>query len=170
MSPFSFGSPGGNPMRVGVNRGASGIDGTLATAVEYAKGTSVPVTVVLGDIALLHDLNSLVLLAKSALPITAVVINNNGGGIFSFLPVAECEEYMDRYFLARHNLQFRAAAEFAGLKYTNPKSKTSFTTAYRECLAAHIPALIEVNTNSEDNVQIHREIEAAIVSALEGPD
>jgi len=163
-----YGSPGGNPVRVGVNRGASGIDGTLATALGCARGTGVPITVILGDMALLHDLNSLVLLAQSALPVTVIVVNNNGGGIFSFLPIAKCKDYMDRYFQARHDLRFRAAAEFAGLKFANPQSKNSFKEIYREYIKAGTPTLIEINADTEENVQIHRLIGAEIVSALEG--
>lgn len=165
-----YGASGGAPVRAGVNRGASGIDGTLASAVGYARGAGVPVTVLLGDMALLHDLNTLVLLAQSALPVTAVLVNNKSGGIFSFLPVAEhASGRLDRYFLARHNLPFHAGAEFARLKFAHPDSDASFTKAYRECVAARRPALIEADSDPAENVRFHHHIEAAIVSALENP-
>src|SRR5690606_32470191 len=82
----AFAAPGGGRAPVASNRGASGIDGTISAAAGYARGLGAPVTLVAGDLALLHDLNALALLRD--LPVVVVAINNHGGGIFSFLPIA----------------------------------------------------------------------------------
>ncbi len=87
----TFAATGGAPLPVAANRGASGIDGTVATTAGFSRGLGAPVTLVLGDLSLLHDLNSLAMLRD--LSVTVVVINNDGGGIFSFLPVAGHQEF-----------------------------------------------------------------------------
>jgi isochorismate synthase/2-succinyl-5-enolpyruvyl-6-hydroxy-3-cyclohexene-1-carboxylate synthase/2-succinyl-6-hydroxy-2,4-cyclohexadiene-1-carboxylate synthase/O-succinylbenzoate synthase len=76
---------------VAANRGASGIDGVLSSAAGFAAGLQKPVTLVVGDLSFLHDVNGLSLLrgGEMAPPLTVVLINNKGGGIFSFLPVAD---------------------------------------------------------------------------------
>eukprot|EP00775_Hariotina_reticulata_P012526 gene12526-12659_t len=75
---------------VAANRGASGIDGVLSTAAGFAAGLKRPVTLVIGDLSFLHDVNGLSLLRGGEMspPLTVVLVNNKGGGIFSFLPVA----------------------------------------------------------------------------------
>jgi isochorismate synthase/2-succinyl-5-enolpyruvyl-6-hydroxy-3-cyclohexene-1-carboxylate synthase/2-succinyl-6-hydroxy-2,4-cyclohexadiene-1-carboxylate synthase/O-succinylbenzoate synthase len=76
---------------VAANRGASGIDGVLSSAAGFASGLQRPVTLVIGDLSFLHDVNGLSLLrgGEMAPPLTVVLINNRGGGIFSFLPVSD---------------------------------------------------------------------------------
>ncbi|MCK4462514.1 MAG: 2-succinyl-5-enolpyruvyl-6-hydroxy-3-cyclohexene-1-carboxylate synthase, partial [candidate division Zixibacteria bacterium] len=96
---------------VACNRGASGIDGTIAAAAGYAVGLRRPVTLLLGDLALLHDLNSLAVVRSLEYPMTIVLINNDGGGIFSLLPVAEREDIFEKYFATPHGLTFASSAE-----------------------------------------------------------
>ena len=79
-----FGAPGTTVVHS--NRGANGIDGVIATAIEVAIGTEQPTVALLGDVAFCHDQSSLTALAARQLPLTVVVIDNDGGGIFSFLP------------------------------------------------------------------------------------
>ena len=79
----------GCEVAVAANRGVSGIDGTVMSAVGYACGLQRPVTLYIGDLSLLHDLNGLLAVARSEIPMTLVVVNNRGGGIFHFLPIAE---------------------------------------------------------------------------------
>ncbi len=78
-----FASADGPRIPVGANRGASGIDGTVAAAAGFAIGLDAPTTLLIGDLSLLHDLNSLAILKNLNPPVTAVVINNNGGGILT---------------------------------------------------------------------------------------
>ncbi|MGB3632723.1 MAG: 2-succinyl-5-enolpyruvyl-6-hydroxy-3-cyclohexene-1-carboxylic-acid synthase [Rubrobacteraceae bacterium] len=152
----TFGVVDGLPVPVAANRGASGIDGTVASAVGFARGTGNPVTLLIGDLALLHDLNSLSMLRD--LPVVIVALNNDGGGIFSFLPVAQQEKFFEPYFGTPHGLDFEQAAAMFGLEYERPDSVTGFTTAYKTACSRDTPSLIEVRTNREENVSLHRKL------------
>ena len=144
--------------RIAGNRGASGIDGNLATGIGYADGNRMPVTVVIGDLALLHDLNSLALVRHAAHPVIIVVINNDGGGIFSFLPIRESAPEFDRVFGTPHGCQFAQAAAQFGIGYRKALSPDDFAAAYRDALAAGKSALIEVATEREANLRYHRQL------------
>ncbi len=157
-----YGAADGPAGLVAANRGASGIEGNIATAAGYANGLKTPVTAVLGDLAALHDLNSLPLLRASAAPVILVVINNNGGGIFSFLPVAEYPELFEQCFGAPHGLGFEEAARMFGLSYACPRSQPLFVQDYARALASGRSALIEVRTDRAENARAHREVQAAL--------
>ncbi|MEM6645523.1 MAG: 2-succinyl-5-enolpyruvyl-6-hydroxy-3-cyclohexene-1-carboxylic-acid synthase, partial [Bacteroidota bacterium] len=131
------------------NRGASGIDGTVASAVGLAVGLERPVTLLIGDLALLHDLNSLALARHSPHPVTIVVINNDGGGIFSFLPIAQHDDVFEPYFGTPHGLDFAHAAAQFGLAYHRPTTVEAFTAAYCEGMATE-NTLIEVQTDRDE--------------------
>ena len=100
------------------NRGVSGIDGNVATAAGIAEGLQKPLAAVFGDLAALHDLNSFILLEKSEVPIFATLINNQGGGIFSFLPVAgEKKELFETFIATSHNHCFSLIAKAFSIPY-----------------------------------------------------
>jgi 2-succinyl-5-enolpyruvyl-6-hydroxy-3-cyclohexene-1-carboxylate synthase len=155
---------------VTANRGASGIDGTIATAVGVAHATGQPVTAVIGDVAALHDLNSFGLLAQCAVPVTLVIINNDGGGIFSFLPVAKHASVFDEYFGTPHGLTFAQAAAMYGLPYLQPDSPTAFATAYTAGINGSVSNAIEVTSDRAANSTQHRALQAAIHAALDAKD
>jgi 2-succinyl-5-enolpyruvyl-6-hydroxy-3-cyclohexene-1-carboxylate synthase len=146
----------GAPVPVAANRGASGIDGTVATAAGFARGLGRPVTLLIGDLALLHDLNSLAMLRD--VPVVVVVLNNDGGGIFSFLPVAKHKEFFEPYFGTPQGVGFGPAAEMFGLAYERPETAEEFVESYREVCARDSSALIEVRTDREENVRLHAEL------------
>lgn len=152
----TFAAADGPAVPVAANRGASGIDGTVSTAAGFARGLGEPVTVIIGDLALLHDLNSLAMLRD--LPVVVVAINNDGGGIFSFLPVVRQEKIFEPYFGTPHGLDFKAAAGMFGLEYGQPDSAVEFVKAYQSACALQAPTLIEVKTNREENTALHREL------------
>ncbi len=154
--------PGG---LVACNRGASGIDGNVATAAGYANANGRPVTAVIGDLALLHDLNSLALLRATAAPVVLIVLNNDGGGIFSFLPMAKYPETFERFFATPHGLSFSDAARCFGLGYAQPATRAEFAAAYERALAGTCSTVIEVRTNRQENVEAHRALQAALAEA-----
>lgn len=144
----TFAAAGGPGVPVIVNRGASGIDGTVATAIGAAHAAGRRCTVVLGDLTLLHDLNSL----ASARDVTVVVINNDGGGIFSYLPVSAVEDVFEPYFGTPHGLTFRSAADLFGMAYECPDTLEGVSEAVRRTRTATTGVLIEVRTSRGDNV------------------
>lgn len=152
----TFGALDGPSVPVAVNRGASGIDGTVATAAGFARGTGRPVTLLIGDLALLHDLNSLSMLRN--LPVVVVVLNNDGGGIFSFLHVAQHDKFFEPYFGTPHGLGFESAASMFGLEYEQPNTVKDFLESYEKACGRGTPSLIEVFTDRNENVELHRKM------------
>lgn len=161
-----YGSRNGTVVAIGANRGTSGIEGTLAAASGFAAGLQQPVTVLCGDLAFLHDLNSLLLARNSQQPLTIVLINNNGGGIFSFLPIAKFDDVFEPYFATPHQLSFAAAANLFGLKYAAPQTPPAFNEAYRQAVGSGDTTLIEVVTDRQQNHRQHRTLQQQIKAVL----
>ena len=146
------------PAPVGSNRGASGIDGNLATGLGYARGYRQPVTMVVGDLTFIHDLNSLTLLREFDYPVVIIVINNHGGGIFSFLPITEHDQIFERSFATPHNLNFRALTEMFELNYCQSQTNDGFLKDYRSAVQSSKNTLIELNTGRQENRTLHHNI------------
>lgn len=146
------------------NRGASGIDGTVATAAGIAAARQGPVTVLLGDVALLHDLNSLALLQEW--PVIVVVINNDGGGIFHFLPIRDHDDVFDPYFTTPHGRDFSSVADAFDLTYVQPQTGPAFRDAYNRACSASTSSIIEVQTDRTENEQVHETLESEVVAAV----
>jgi len=144
--------------RVLGNRGTSGIDGLLATAVGIGTGDGCPVTVLVGDLAFLHDLNSLALLGSSQYPVIIIVLNNFGGGIFSFLPIKDEQDVFEPFFETPHAIKFKAAAKLFSVSYTNPIDLNQFSKAYQQATTSGSSWIIELNTRRETNHTFHLEI------------
>lgn len=159
-----YGAAEGYVTRVFANRGASGIDGNIATAAGIAHSVG-SITCVLGDLAALHDLNSLGLLKANK--VVLVIINNAGGGIFSFLPIAEYGEYAEEFFNTPHDCRFESAAGMYGLEYAQPETMMDFQTAYDAALASDSSTIIEVITDRNENVRVHRELELKLIEFME---
>lgn len=162
-----FASPAGNTVVVGSNRGASGIDGILASAAGFADGLKNPVTVMIGDLAFLHDMNSLALVRQSRTPLILVVINNDGGGIFSFLPVSQDPKLLETYFAAPHGLTFQKTAEMFGLAYFHPVTTKEFQKTYQVAVSAKKSVIIEVTTNRRQNFEYHHKLQAKVIKSIQ---
>ncbi len=159
----TYAAPDGAPAPLVANRGASGIDGTVATATGFARGSQRPVTLLIGDLALLHDLNSLAMLRN--LPVVVVVLNNDGGAIFSFLPIARHKAFFEPYFGTPQGVGFEGAARMFGLGYERPRSAADFVEAYTAACARNGSTLIEVGTDREENTELHRKLLTEISEA-----
>jgi 2-succinyl-5-enolpyruvyl-6-hydroxy-3-cyclohexene-1-carboxylate synthase len=158
-------APGATARPVAANRGASGIDGTVASAAGFAWGLARPVTLLIGDLALLHDLNSLALLRACRDPFVLVLINNDGGGIFSFLPIAGYPDVFEPYFGTPHGLTFEAAASLFGLAYSRPATPEAFGDAYAAACRHPGGTLIEVRTDRRENRDLHERLLAAVAGS-----
>jgi len=160
------GSIEGTAGPVYANRGASGIDGTVATAAGVATGRNSPVTLLVGDLALWHDLNGLALLQNRQ--VVVVVVNNDGGGIFHFLPIREHSEF-DPYFTTPHGRDFEGAAAMFNLPYHRPETPSDFRAAYRKACRLGASAVIEVETDRVANRRVHDRLETEVRRAVEAP-
>jgi 2-succinyl-5-enolpyruvyl-6-hydroxy-3-cyclohexene-1-carboxylate synthase len=140
-------------VNVFANRGASGIDGNIATVAGLALGCGSPLLAVMGDLAALHDLNSLPLL--HGLPVTLVIINNGGGGIFRFLPIDVDERLLE----TPHAWEFRGTAQQFGMEYHQVASRAELRTLLAERPAA--PRILECRTDRAENHALHLRIAEA---------
>ena len=145
-------------VKIFANRGLSGIDGNIATAVGIAKGLDEPLIAVIGDQTLLHDLNSLPLLKKSDVPILLCVINNGGGGIFSFLPVSQ-QDHFETHVANAHIYHFEAAAKLFDLHYLYPQDRLSFDRLLERFIKNPQTSLVEITTDRKENFQLHQEMQ-----------
>lgn len=141
---------------VTANRGVSGIDGNIATAVGVAKALQKPLVVLLGDIATLHDLNSFALLKSCKTPIFFIIINNQGGGIFSFLPIAKKEDVLDELFATEHSYSFESIAKTFSIPFFFASSSQELTEVWRQ--ANLTSCIIECKTIRKENVFHHETI------------
>lgn len=128
------------------NRGASGIDGLIATSAGVAIATQQPLVMIVGDISCLHDLNSLALLKQITTPYVLVIINNDGGNIFNLLPVPN-EQLRQDFYRLPHGLEFGYACGMFGLAYRQVDDLTSFIEFYNEAIAFNCASVIEVNVS-----------------------
>ncbi|MGQ0568066.1 MAG: 2-succinyl-5-enolpyruvyl-6-hydroxy-3-cyclohexene-1-carboxylic-acid synthase [Armatimonadota bacterium] len=148
------------------NRGASGIDGLTSSALGAAAADAGPVVAVLGDLAFYHDMNGLLAAKLHRLHATIVLINNDGGGIFSFLPQAAYPEHFEALFGTPHGLEFRHAAEMYGATFSRAGTWDAFRTQVQHGLASDGLSIIEVRTGRTRNVALHQEMWAEVQVAL----
>jgi len=153
-----------DPPRVLSNRGANGIDGTVSTAFGVAAAGG-PVVLLIGDVALAHDVGGLLAARRLGLPLTIVLLDNGGGGIFDFLPVAAEGEAFERHVATPHGLDFAHAAALYGLAYEPVATVAQLHAA----LAAGGARLIHVRTDRAENVALHRRVWDAVRASRTGP-
>lgn len=136
------------------NRGASGIDGNLSTAIGAAISSNKPLVAVIGDQALLHDIGALSLLRKLPCNITILILNNSGGSLFNHIPQFTNKEIWNQFFVAEHNLNFSEMAKAFSIEYASPKTITTFQDTLNEALTLDYPNIIEIQTTSETNLKV----------------
>ena len=155
------------PRRLGVigNRGASGIDGFVSTALGVSA-TGAPTTALCGDLTLLHDVGSLVVSAKRGYDCVFVVPNNDGGAIFSFLPQRDLPEF-EELFVTPHGTDLPKVCEAAGAGHELIREADALIPAIESAHAAGGVHVIEVPTDRDDNVRRHAEVHEAVAAALD---
>jgi 2-succinyl-5-enolpyruvyl-6-hydroxy-3-cyclohexene-1-carboxylate synthase len=158
--------PGKRHGDVFANRGVSGIDGNIATAIGIACAQEKPLVAILGDLAVLHDINSFAQWKKCKTPVIFVVINNQGGGIFSFLPISSKKEIFEEFFATSHTFSFSAFAQAFSLPYHVVEEKENWDTLWTNIQREPLSCLIEIKTDRSDNVQHHQEIYQHIKKTL----
>jgi 2-succinyl-5-enolpyruvyl-6-hydroxy-3-cyclohexene-1-carboxylate synthase len=154
--------------RVLANRGANGIDGTLSSAFGAAAAGGGPVVCLIGDVALLHDMGGLLDASRLGLNLVIVLLNNDGGGIFHFLPVAGETDAFEEHVATPHGLHTGRLASLFGLEHEPVIDPEAFRAALERALVADGSTLIEVRTDRAENLELHRRIAAAVTEAVGG--
>ena len=149
----------GRRLRFLANRGANGIDGLVSSGLGAAAASDGRTFVVTGDVGLYHDMNGLLAMSRLGVAATIVVMNNGGGGIFDFLPVAAHREGYEELFGTPTGLDIAKVADLYGLPFTRVGSYASLPGA----LAG--PGLVEVVLDRPRNVELHRELFARASAA-----
>jgi 2-succinyl-5-enolpyruvyl-6-hydroxy-3-cyclohexene-1-carboxylate synthase len=150
-------------IRIMANRGASGIDGLVSSAMGAALAHSGRSYALLGDLAFLHDQNGLILGPQDGRPdLVIVVVNNEGGGIFSLLPQASLTDPFERVFGTPHRVDLSYLAAAHGLPHTRLESASSLPKA----LAGEGLRIIEARTNREANAELHGRMRQAAHAAV----
>jgi 2-succinyl-5-enolpyruvyl-6-hydroxy-3-cyclohexene-1-carboxylate synthase len=176
-----------DPPRVLCNRGANGIDGTVSSAFGAAAAGRSPVVLLIGDVALAHDIGGLLCARRLEQKLTIVLIDNDGGGIFDFLPVAQAhtargpepgvthapgaseadgQDIYTRHIATPTGLDFARAAALYGLEHETVGDVAGFRAALERALAAPCSTMIEVRSQRDVNVELHRRIWSAVAGAL----
>jgi 2-succinyl-5-enolpyruvyl-6-hydroxy-3-cyclohexene-1-carboxylate synthase len=163
-----------DPPRALCNRGANGIDGTVSSAFGVAAahamaGAAGPVVLLVGDVALAHDIGGLLASRRLDLKLTIVLLNNAGGGIFDFLPLARAPIAASAYtehIATPPGLDFARAARLYDLGYERAEQLGGFREALERGLADERASIVEVRTDRAANVALHERAWQAVGSAL----
>jgi len=143
-------------IKVLANRGANGIDGVVSSSLGVAAGTGNRVTLIIGDLSFYHDLNGLLAAKHYHLNLTVILINNNGGGIFSFLPQAREEQHFDTLFGTPLHINFEHAVTMYDGTYRLVETLESFQKELKASYFATGLTVIEIQTDRTENAAWHR--------------
>ncbi|WP_462405699.1 2-succinyl-5-enolpyruvyl-6-hydroxy-3-cyclohexene-1-carboxylic-acid synthase [Gracilibacillus sp. Marseille-QA3620] len=145
-------------IRIFANRGANGIDGTVSTALGIAASSDRPTVLTLGDLSFFHDMNGFLAAKMYGLNLLVLVINNDGGGIFSFLPQAEKERHFEELFGTPHGLSFEHTAALYGARYVCPATWEEVDEALHSWSENPDFRIVEMKTNRQHDVDAYREL------------
>ncbi len=160
-----------DPPRVLCNRGANGIDGTVSSAFGASVACAGPVVLLIGDVTLAHDIGGLLAAGRLGLSLTIVLLDNDGGGIFDFLPVArtatgEAQDIYTRHIATPTGLDFAQAAALYGLGHERVSDLFGFRGALERALADPGTNIVEIRTERPANVELHRRVWRAVSEAV----
>jgi 2-succinyl-5-enolpyruvyl-6-hydroxy-3-cyclohexene-1-carboxylate synthase len=145
------------------NRGANGIDGLISSGIGAARATDKPITIVTGDLGLLHDIGGLAALRDVSTPVRIVVIDNDGGGIFHFLPQEDALD--DTEFEALLGTPRGVDVAKAAALFDLPHRRLESFDDLPDALTAGT-GLIEVKTNRQANADLHRRLADRVSAAI----
>jgi 2-succinyl-5-enolpyruvyl-6-hydroxy-3-cyclohexene-1-carboxylate synthase len=160
-----FGAPLAKSLTVLGNRGASGIDGIVSTALGAGSATTDPLVLVTGDLAYYHDMNGLLALGRCDVDATVVLVNNDGGGIFHMLPVSGFEPPFTEQFVTPHGLDFAPTEGLYDLSFARV-DPDDFADAYAESVASEGTQVVEVATDAEASHRVRDRLKERVVDRL----
>jgi 2-succinyl-5-enolpyruvyl-6-hydroxy-3-cyclohexene-1-carboxylate synthase len=152
------------------NRGASGIDGIVSTALGAGSATTDDLTLLTGDVAYYHDTNGLLAVARCDVDATVVLVNNDGGGIFHMLPIEAYDPPFTSQFKTPHGLDFEPTADLYGLSYARVAGddREGFREAYAEATESEGAHVVEVVTDAEESHRARERLHERVVERLAG--
>ncbi|MCB0323822.1 MAG: 2-succinyl-5-enolpyruvyl-6-hydroxy-3-cyclohexene-1-carboxylic-acid synthase [Bdellovibrionales bacterium] len=153
-----FAETSSKDIAVGCNRGATGIDGIVSSALGFADALNRPLSVIIGDQALLHDLTALSLVRGARRPVWIFVLQNHGGAIFNLFPLGALEPLM----VNSHSYSFRDAAALFGIGYSKPDSLDDLVHEFRAAQQAGSSMLFELVTDGKQTVELFRQSEVLV--------
>jgi 2-succinyl-5-enolpyruvyl-6-hydroxy-3-cyclohexene-1-carboxylate synthase len=156
----------GDSPRVLSNRGANGIDGTVSSAFGVAAAGTGPVVLLIGDVALAHDIGGLLAARRLELAITIVLLNNDGGGIFHFLAVAGEADAFEGHVATPHGLDFSHAAALYGCGHARAATPQQLHDVLHGSLGSRSTTIIEVRTDRLENLALHRRVADTVADRL----
>jgi 2-succinyl-5-enolpyruvyl-6-hydroxy-3-cyclohexene-1-carboxylate synthase len=148
------------------NRGANGIDGVLSAAMGAAAARTSPTALVVGDVSFLHDIGALAIASRYPLHLLVVVINNDGGGIFSFLPQSALGETFETFFGTAHGLGFGPAVAMHHGRHAAVSSWKDFAKFARSALEERGLHVLEIRSDRGQNFELHRRLLDAALGEL----
>lgn len=154
----TFLTPTSKDIQIFANRGANGIDGVMSTALGFSQGrVNREMFLLIGDLAFLHDVNALIATRYQTCKITIVVLNNDGGGIFSYLSQSTVKEYYEDLFGTPTALQFKEVADMYDMEYIRVENLLQLDKIF-ETSSRNPLRLVEVMTDRTENVKAHRRL------------
>ncbi|KAB1196313.1 MULTISPECIES: 2-succinyl-5-enolpyruvyl-6-hydroxy-3-cyclohexene-1-carboxylic-acid synthase [Haloferax] len=160
-----FGRPSAKSRTVLGNRGASGIDGIVSSALGAGSASTDHLTLLTGDLAYYHDMNGLLALGRLGVDATIVLVNNDGGGIFHMLPIEEYEPPFTEQFKTPHGLDFSATEGLYDLSFSSVEMD-EFRDAYADSVASDGTDVIEVRTDAASSHRVRDEVRERVVDQL----
>jgi 2-succinyl-5-enolpyruvyl-6-hydroxy-3-cyclohexene-1-carboxylate synthase len=150
------------------NRGANGIDGVISSALGFSAASepNEPTVLVIGDLSFFHDQNGLLAARLHQLNLVIVLVNNDGGGIFSFLPQAAHPQHFEQLFGTPTGLDFSPIVHMYGGHFKQVTDWSQFREAVTYGIASGGLHVVEVATERSSNVQMHRQLWQAVDAAL----
>ena len=162
-----FGKPASDEITVLGNRGVSGIDGIVSTALGAGSATGEPLVLVLGDLAFYHDMNGLLALQRCGVDATIVLIDNDGGGIFHKLPISQFDPPFTEQFLTPHGLDFTPVAELYGFEFTVATGAEPFIDLFEASVGSAGTQVISVRTDSAESHEVREQLHERILDERE---
>lgn len=163
----TFLTPTSKDIQIIANRGANGIDGVMSTALGFSQGrVNREMFLLIGDLAFLHDVNALIATRYQSCQITIVVLNNDGGGIFSYLSQSTVKEYYEDLFGTPTALQFQEVAQMYDMEYIRVENFQQLNKMF-DTPSTNPLRLVEVMTDRAENVNAHRRLWETIHSEMD---
>jgi 2-succinyl-5-enolpyruvyl-6-hydroxy-3-cyclohexene-1-carboxylate synthase len=157
----AYGPIGRDDLRYLANRGTNGIDGVISSALGAAAPFSCDRVIALtGDLAFLYDASALAIAAEHEIPLTIVCVDNAGGGIFSFLPIADHPEHFEELIATPHGVDIEALVRAYGFGYCAPRSRQELIAALGR------PGFIHLRTDRATNKTGHDQVAAHVVDSV----